>query len=289
MLGIAFVVASAIAYGTVPIIAKTAFRDGVALPEFLTLRFALAAALLWAAVPLSGGGLPRSAHFARLFAMGAVGYGGQSAAFFLALQRLPASTCALLLYAYPAIVTLAAAALLHDRLTVRKVGAAAIGFAGTSLVVQGMVGGIDPTGVGFALLSAVIYSAYILFGSRLFADVAPVAAAAVVMSGTASAYGVFAAVTRQMTFPTDATQVWIIALAAVVGTAVPVLGFLAGMPRIGPSRASILSTFEPVVTVLLAAAVLGEAFRAVQIVGAICVIASVLLLESGRPSEPARM
>lgn len=289
MLGAVLVVASAFAYGTVPIFAKVAFRDGVTLPEFLSLRFALAAALLWAAVGLSGGKLPRAAHTFRLLLLGAVGYGGQSAAFFFALQRLPASTTALLLYTYPAIVTLAAAALFHDRLTARKLIAVAVAFGGTSLVVQGQIGGIDPTGVAFSLLSASIYSAYILFGSRIFTQAPPIASAALVLTGTALSYGVFAAASGQLVLPATSMQAATIAAVALIGTALPVLAFLAGMPLLGPARASILSTFEPTVTVVLAADVLGEPFRLSQIVGAVCVIASVIVLESGRPAEPARM
>ena len=289
VVGVALVVASACAYGTVPILAKTAFREGATLPEFLTLRFALAAALLWAAVPLTGGALPRKADVARLLAMGAIGYGGQSASFFLALARLPAATTALLLYTYPAIVTLGAAALLHDRLTARKAIAVAIAFGGTSLVVRGQFGGAEPIGVSFALASATIYSAYILFGSRLFTAVPPVASAATVMTGTAFTFFTYSFVTNQLAWPATALQGTTIAIVAVVGTAVPVLAFLAGMPRIGPARASILSTFEPAVTVLLAAAVLGEPFAAAQAIGAACVIASVIVLEAGRADEPARM
>jgi drug/metabolite transporter (DMT)-like permease len=289
MIGITLVVVAACAYGTVPIFAKTAFAQGVSLPAFLALRFAMAAVLLWAAVPLVSGKLPRGADAARLFALGAAGYGGQSAAFFFALERLPASTTALLLYTYPAIVTVAAAIFLRDRLTARKIGAVLVAFAGTSLVVGGRTGHVAAAGVAFALLSASIYSAYILFGSSLFRRVPPVASAAVVMSGTAATFLVYAIAARSLALPADAAQAVTIGTVALVGTAVPVLAFLAGMPRIGPARASILSTFEPAVTVLLAAAVLGEPFALAQIAGALSVLGSVAMLEYGRSDEPAPM
>jgi len=221
--------------------------------------------------------------------MGAAGYAGQSAAFFAALERIPAATTALLLYTYPAIVTIAAAALLHDRLTVRKVCAIAIAFAGTTMIVNGQLTGAAPLGVALALVSALVYSAYVLVGSKLFTGLPPLSTAATVMTSTAASYLAFAVASGQFSTPTNPVQMGMIGLVALVGTAIPVLAFVVGMPRIGPSRASILSTFEPVVTVLLATAVLAEPLRALQLAGAACIVASVVVLEAGRGAEPAHM
>ena len=284
-LGVLLVVTSGVAYGTVPIMAKIAFRDGVTLPELLSWRFSLCAALLWIAVACTGGRLPSRTRVLPLVAMGIIGYAGQSAAFFAALQRIPASTCALLLYTYPAIVTLAAAVIFRESPSARKIAAIAVAFIGTSLVAQGPAGATAPAGIAFALLSASIYSAYVLVGSRVFADTPPIAAAATVMSATALAYVMFGALAGGLAMPASSTQAEMIAAIAVIGTAVPVLTFVMGMPRIGPSRASIVSTVEPVVTVLLATAVLAEPLHLIQVVGAMLVLASVAVLEAGRPAQ----
>jgi drug/metabolite transporter (DMT)-like permease len=288
--GVALVVVSAVSYGTVPILAKLTFRTGVTLPEFLAWRFGVAAVLLWIVVAATRGALPRRDRVLALVLMGAVGYAGQSAAFFAALERIPASTTALLLYIYPAVVTLAAAALLHEQLTARKLWAIVIAFAGTSMLVQGQLSGAEPVGIAFALLSAVIYSAYVLAGSRLFADLPPLATAATVMTSTAATYIAFALLAGRFAVPAGASQLGLIGAVAIVGTAIPVLAFVVGMPRIGPSRASILSTFEPAVTVLLATVVLAEPLRPLQLAGAACIVASVVVLEAGRPSgQPAQI
>jgi drug/metabolite transporter (DMT)-like permease len=289
IVGVALVVVSAVSYGTVPILAKLTFRTGVALPEFLFWRFAIAACLLWLVVAVTRGRLPGRDRILALVLMGAVGYAGQSAAFFAALERIPAATTALLLYTYPAIVTLAAAALLHERLTVRKVCAIVIAFAGTSMIVQGQLTGAAPIGIAFALVSAIVYSAYVLVGSKLFAGLPPLATAATVMTSTAATYLTFAVARGQFDVPANSVQLGMIGLVALIGTAIPVLAFVVGMPRIGPSRASILSTFEPAVTVLLATAVLAEPLRMLQLAGAACIVASVVVLEAGRGGEPAQM
>jgi drug/metabolite transporter (DMT)-like permease len=56
--------------------------------------------------------------------------------------------------------------------------------------------------------------------------------------------------------------------------------FFAGLTRVGPSAASILSTLEPVVTVVLAFAVFGESFNGAQLVGAALVLSAVIVVRA---------
>jgi O-antigen/teichoic acid export membrane protein len=76
---------------------------------------------------------------------------------------------------------------------------------------------------------------------------------------------------------------------AVVSTVAAVSLFFAGLKRVGPTTASILSTVEPVVTVLLAFLVFGETLGAVQLVGGGLVLAAVLALYARLgPGRPGR-
>lgn len=286
--GTGLVVVSAISYGTVPIVATLAFAAHVRLPVFLAWRFGIAAALLWCVVVIGRGALPSISRIGALCGMG-LAYAAQSAAFFAALQRMSAPTTALLLYTYPAMVTLGASAVFKERLDTRKLVAIGVAFVGTSLIVRGSTAGMPAAGVGFALLSAAVYSGYILLGSRLFASGSASTQSAVVMSGTAAAFVVAAAVGGTTSMLIGPAQIGWIVVAAILGTAIPVLAFLAGMPRIGPARASILSTLEPVVTVLLAAALLAQPLGPVQIIGAVCVLGSVAVLEWRRALGPAQV
>ncbi|MCJ7568585.1 MAG: DMT family transporter, partial [Anaerolineales bacterium] len=58
--------------------------------------------------------------------------------------------------------------------------------------------------------------------------------------------------------------------------------FLAGMQRVGPTTASLLSTLEPVFTVLLAIVFLGEFLTTIQTVGGGLVLAAAVLLSTSR-------
>ncbi len=75
---------------------------------------------------------------------------------------------------------------------------------------------------------------------------------------------------------------WLAGL-ALVSTVGAISLFFAGLPRVGPTTASILATVEPLVTVLLAFAVFGEALGPLQLLGGALVLAAVPVLHARLP------
>ncbi len=283
--GIAYVIASAAAFGAMAILARIAYASGVDTPTLLALRFAIAAAAMLAIATLRPTPLPRGATLGALMLLGALGYGGQAFSFFTALTLAPAGVVALLLYLHPALVALLSATFLHERLTAAKASALAIALAGTVLTVAPTVGSSAAdgggarvaAGVGFAIAAAIFYSFYIVVGAWLGRRVAASAMSTIVI---ASAAVVFAAavLVRGPAWPQSTTG-WLAVLAiALVSTVAAITLYFAGLERVGPTRAATLSTFEPVVTVTLAALVLGEAIAPVQIAGGALILVAVALL-----------
>ena len=183
--GVALVIFSGCCFGTLAIFGKMAYRLGLSTPQLLAYRFACAAVLFWGIAAIAGQRPPTRRSLAGLVIMGAVGYAGQSAAYFSALHFIAASSTALLLYTYPVVVTLAAAALFGESITWSKVMAVGLAFVGTLLVVQAQFKGAAPIGILLGLTSAAVYSGYILFGSRLLPGIPPVSATATIMSAAA--------------------------------------------------------------------------------------------------------
>ena len=110
------------------------------------------------------------------------------------------------------------------------------------------------------LAAALTYTVYILVGDRL--EVPPLALAALVCCGATLTFGL-ASIPRggpDLAFSADG---WLaIGGIVLVSTVGAILTFFAGLARVGPSAASILSTLEPVVTVALAAVAFGESLGA---------------------------
>ena len=129
----------------------------------------MAAAVLLAVASATGAlrGLPRRSVLAAL-AMGAIGYATQAGLFFAALERMDASLLALVLYVYPALVLIGAAALGRERVTARRVVALLVASAGTALVLAGAASGsLDALGTAMGFGAAIAYTVYILTGDRV--------------------------------------------------------------------------------------------------------------------------
>ncbi len=279
-IGIALVIGSACCFGTLGVFGKLAYRLGLTTPQLLSYRFALAALLLWLAAAVTRQGLPSRRTLVGLAIMGGAGYVGQSASYFSALHFIPVSTTALLLYTFPVAVTLLARLLFGEPLGWTKIGAVVLAFIGTMLVVEAQLRAAPPIGIVLGLTSAAVYSAYILYGSRLLPGIRPVSATASIVSAAAIVWSGFAAATGQLAVNWTPSRLALLAGFAVVGTTIPVLTFILGLRLVGPSRAAILSTFEPASSVLLAVLILGEGANPIQYLGGAFILASVVVLES---------
>jgi drug/metabolite transporter (DMT)-like permease len=293
--GALFCLASAVAFGAMAIFGKLAYDDGATVGTLLSVRFLIAAALFWGLVACSGAGR----HLRRLsrrdvctaLALGGVGYSAQAGAYFAALDRLDASLLSLLLYTFPAMVTVAAIALGRERASLRSAGALVLSSGGLVLVLAGAASGaLDPLGTALGLTAAVVYTAYILTSAGVAQRVEPFVLSALVCTGAATTLTLAAAVRGDL-HPGSVSVAgfgWLGGI-AVVSTVGAVTLFFAGLRRVGPTAAAILSTAEPVTTVVLAYLAFGESLGAAQLAGAALVLAAVpvLAMRGRRPRRPA--
>jgi drug/metabolite transporter (DMT)-like permease len=274
--------ASAAAFGAMGVLGKLAYAEGATVGTLLATRFVLAAALFWLVVACAGGArdlraLPRR-DVGIALALGAVGYGAQAGGYFAALERLDASLLSLLVYTFPVMVTVTAIALGREPGTRRTAMALALASTGLVLVLAGAAAGaLDALGTVLGLGAAVVYSAYILISEGVAARLGPLALGTLVCTGAATSLTLagFAGGDLHPGSVSAAGFAWLSGL-AVVSTVGAIALFFAGLRRVGPTAASILSTLEPVVTVLLAFVVFGESLGPAQLAGGALVLAAVL-------------
>ncbi|HEV7847600.1 MAG TPA: DMT family transporter, partial [Thermoleophilaceae bacterium] len=147
-------------------------------------------------------------------------------------------------------------------------------------------GALDGAGALLALGAAMVYTTYILVGQGIAGRIRPSVLSALVCTGAAVSLTVGSALLGDLRPGEVSIEGWgWLASIAVVCTVLAVSLFFAGLKRVGPTTASILSTVEPMVTVLLAFLVFGELLGPLQLVGGAFVIAAVLVLGSYRPRE----
>jgi drug/metabolite transporter (DMT)-like permease len=229
----------------------------------------------WSSRGCSASPLPRDRASGCSSLLGGVGYVGQALLYFTALERISAGLTALLLYVIPALVVVLSAVLLRERPRPLAGRLRALALAGTALTIGPVQGG-QSSGVALGLGSALVYAVYILTSSRV-TGVGPLAMAAVVLG---AARGDVRRARRR--HPADA---------AVVGERLArarrrraggdrrrVTAFFGAMALLGPSDVSVLSTFEPVVSVAVAGLVLGERLTWTQVAGGAVVLVAVAVL-----------
>jgi drug/metabolite transporter (DMT)-like permease len=286
---------SGAAFGAMGVFGKLAYDEGATVGTLLSVRFVLAAALFWALVLASGGVRELRAMRRRDaglgLALGACGYATQAGCYFGALPHIDAGLLSLLVYTFPAMVAAAAIALGRERADGRRLGALALASGGLMLVVVGAgAGALDPLGVALGLGAAVVYTAYILVSDGIAARVRPRLLSALVCTGAAASLVAGSAVLGELR-PGELTLAgwgWLACL-AVVSTVASISLFFAGLPRVGPTTASILATVEPLVTVLLAFLVFGETLGAAQLAGGALVLGAVLVLHMPRVRRRAKI
>jgi drug/metabolite transporter (DMT)-like permease len=278
--------ASAVAFGGMAIFGKLAYDEGATVGTLLSVRFLLAAALFWALLAFNGGAGRLRALTRRdlgiALALGGIGYSAQAGAFFTALERLDASLLSLLLYTFPAMVTIAAIVLGRERGNRRTAIALVVASAGLVLVLAGAgTGALDPLGTLLGITAAVVYSTYILSSQGITERIGPLLLSALVCTGAATTLTLVAGIGGSLRLGevSAAGYGWLAGI-AVVSTVGAVGLFFAGLQRVGPSSASILSTAEPLTTVLLAFLVFGESLTPVQLTGGALVLGAVLLLSA---------
>ncbi|MDQ3981108.1 MAG: DMT family transporter, partial [Actinomycetota bacterium] len=152
---------AAVAFGTVAIFAKLAYREGAELLPLLATRFVVAGALLVAYhVAMRRRLWIGRRDVVRLMLLGALGYATESALFFLGLERAPAAVISLIFFTYPMWTALLAFATRRESYTHRTLVALLLGTGGVALIFSVRVESL--AGPLFALAAAVAVAVYLL-------------------------------------------------------------------------------------------------------------------------------
>lgn len=233
-----------------------------------------------------------------LIAYGVIAFTLVQFLYFLTISRLPVGIGSLLGFLAPVVVALWMRFGRHQGVGDRIWIAIALTLAGLAMVAQVWSGlTLDALGVIAGLLLAVALAAYWLLGEsgQQHRD-----AVSLTMWGFIFATITWSIVAPWWTFPWSdllittqpllgdglAVPVWVIMVWGVLlGTIAPFLLVLGSLRRIGAQRAGIVGTTEPLWAGIIALALLGETFTAVQGIGGVVVLAGVIVAETSRRSQ----
>jgi drug/metabolite transporter (DMT)-like permease len=284
LVGYLLVAGAATSWGAQSVVAKLLLTSGIPATWLVSARTALACALLVAALAAIDPGLLRVGRrdLGRLVALGLVGMAISNYTYYLALQRIPVATAALLIYTAPLMVLAVSVFFFGDPLERRDLWAAALTLAGAALVVRAYrpaVLQLDLLGVGAALLNALAWAFYSVCGKTLSPRISPWTIMAYSLA-TGTAFWLVVAPPSRLLLAAHAPPVWLgIGVVVVFGTLLPFTMFLLGLGRISAAHASLTSTLEPVVAAAVAFAVLGETLDWPQLVGGALILVGIGLVQ----------
>lgn len=262
-----------------PIFALYAYQGEVNVSTLLLLRFSLAAIIFFTYLKISRvkARITKS-QLLSLFLLGGVLYTLQSSFYFSSLQYIPASLTALLLYTYPAFVALLSFIFDKEKLGTRMIGSIAISLAGLTMVLGTSFGEINLFGMLLALAAAITYSFYILLGNRVVRELPPPVTSAYVALFAALSFATIGTVTDGISFDFKPVA-WAAILGVVLfSTLLAMFFFFRGLELIGSTKASILSTIEPLVTIGFSALLFHEWLTPLQAIGGIAVLIGAMLV-----------
>jgi drug/metabolite transporter (DMT)-like permease len=307
IIGIALTVISACAFGSGALFAKPVYALGVDWLTFLSWRFLIGAALSWLALalrPEARRALRAMRRRETLVALGlGVWYVMNAGTYYASLETVPASLAGLLVYTYPAIVAVLALRLGRPLEGRRAWGALALALAGVVLAVGGIDADAMPpvSGLLLTMASPVIYAVWIILSARLAgertehagadgAGTDSMVATPLMMTATAAVLWMAALTFGRPVLPGQIpTDAWAGLIGVgLVATFIAIQTFYAGTQRIGAAQASLLSTVEPIWTIVLASLLLGEHLAPIQLVGGALILAGVVIAQTRGRSEPWR-
>ncbi len=289
MNGLLRVLGAAAAMGTLGPIAAIAYGEGVGPATLSALRAAIGAAILGALVlahrqPSVGlGRLPPRQR--ALLALAVAINGLMNLVLFFAFGAMAVGLVMLIYYCYPVLVAGMSTLLGRDRLTSTRLLALAFAGAGLALVLGSQLGSdahATAAGIALAAAAATCQAVYLVTIRGGFDDVPAVQATTLVLVGGLVISGTAAVVLEGA----GAGGAWLaspVAWAAIVaaGTfgALPKAWIIGGVRLIGSTRAAIAMTVEPVVAVVVAAAILDQALTAAELVGGAAILVAVVLVQ----------
>ncbi len=301
LIGIALIVISAISFGSGGLFARPAYDAGADWLTLMAWRFLIAGGLAWAVLlarPSSRRALLALPRRTVLISIGlGVYYVTNTATYFAGIAVVPLSLAALIVYMYPPVVAVLAQRLGRPLEGTRAWAALGIAVAGVVLA----VGGIDtsaapPIGALLLVVAApLFYSVWIIVAARLGGETSERVGhgsdegatasviGAVMLTSTGVVYWVWNLASGHPVLPADVpAAAWpgILGLGVVAGF-VAVQAFYAGSQRIGAAQASLVSTVEPLWTIVAAGILLGERLNPVQLAGGALILVGVLLSQTG--------
>lgn len=275
-----FLALSAVIYGIIPVLAAAAYRGGMNGITLTFLRSALSLPVLYAVIRADRRDIELDKRRIRQIAvLGMFGGALPILLLYMSYQYIATGLATALHFVYPLIIVIATSIIYRQRPARIIVTAVVIVSAGI-FIYAGMGSGANGAGVALALLSGGFYGFYVVYMARTGMDKLDIVVitfyVALITSVLVLIYGAASGRLYFNVTPLSWSLALVISLASTL-IAAPL--FVLGMRYAGAAEAGIYSTLEPVTSMILGAAVLGELMDAPRMMGGALIVFGVLIIQ----------
>lgn len=278
--GILYIVLSAIAFGFMPILAKLSYIGGANTYTTLALRFFFASIMLLYYLKYKGISLKLTKkQLFLVLTIGMFGYSLTSCSLFMSYNYISVGLASMILYTHPAIITLLSYMFYKEKINARKIISLIISLIGIYVLIDKGSVSFNLKGIILAAMASLLYSIYVLGVSLKEIKAINSYVLTFYISCSAAVIMFIAAITTgNFNMHISFYALVAILLLAFISTVVALMAFLEGVRIVGPSNASIFSTIEPIVGLILGILILGEPISVRIVIGSILIIMSVVIL-----------
>ena len=270
---------SAVFFGFIPLFVKTICAGGGNSVSAAFYRFFLSVPVLYIYLKAQGISMRITrTEFAKIALITIFGYGGTAVLLFSSYNFIPSGMSTTIHFMYPVFTILGCMIFFKEKVSPLKLLCVVLCFGGILLFYNGESGG-SVLGMALSFLSGVTYAFYTIYleksglqkmeNLKLIFYMNTVAAAMIL---------VMALLTAQFTLRLTPLAWGTAAFFATATSLIGVLGYQIGVKCIGPQNAAILSTFEPITSVIVGVLVYREAFSARTLLGCLCVLSAVVIV-----------
>lgn len=207
-----------------------------------------------------------------------------AACYFTAIQMMTLSIAAILLYTSPIWVMLMSLLFFHERMTKNKLLALIISFVGCVLVsgIGSGAGNVTAMGILIGLGSGIGYGLYSILGTialRRYSTYTVTTYTFIIAAIGSVFLCSLPDLLHKITTCSDKPYLFLlIILTGLVTAVIPFLCYTLGLEQVEASRAAILATIEPMVATLIGIVVFHEYMTLMSVIGVMCIIAAIVLL-----------
>ena len=286
--GIGATLLSAIYFGFVPLLMKTVYAGGGNSFTAAFLRFAFSIPVLFVVLKIKGVDLritrEELKHF---FIITAFGYAGTTLLVFTAYNYIPTGMTTTIHFLYPTFTVAGLMIFYREKIKASKIFCVILCLIGIIMFYNGGEGHASLIGILLALCSSMTYAFYTIFlgKSEVLRDIEPMKRLFYMHIIGAIIMLAIGLISGNLNFHMTPLSWGVMALTANLTAFVGALLYQLGVQYIGSESTAMLSTFEPITSVIVGILVYGEPMTLRIFIGCAAIIASTLIIARTESKE----